>query len=192
METITLTLTELDRLKAIQKNLKGMKVLPISQQSYLYSILSLFPTSEEMLLRCIGNATGFQVNLWDTKRLEAHLIDWCRLFAGVPGYDHSTNFCIVGPERADLLRRNVIVVSNFSPSMSYHLSQSGNPCEVHLHDDGTASFWLPTFDLAERYPDMDFFRGTWQEAYQLLAETIRAGWPMEEFPQQLKQLSVEC
>jgi hypothetical protein len=55
-----------------------------------------------------------------------------------------------------------------------------------LKDDGSAKFWFPTFEDAEQYPELFNFRGTWKEAYLLLIETLKNGWPMEEFPDELK------
>lgn len=77
----------------------------------------------------------------------------------------------------------------FAPSYAYNSAKTAHDpaYEVQLKGDGTASFELPTLQDAQRYPELYNFRGSWKEAYLLLIETLKNGWPMEEFPEELQQ-----
>jgi hypothetical protein len=87
-----------------------------------------------------------------------------------------------------MLSKNVIVITQFAPSMSRNLDTSKRGFELWFKDDGMALFWLPTLEDAEKYSDLYNFKGSWKEAYMLLLETWKKGWPMEEFPEQLRLL----
>jgi hypothetical protein len=186
METITLTLTDLGRLKTIQKNLKGLKELPITQQAYLYQFLSQIPTNEAILANQIDNATVFLINVWDNDKLRTSLAEWQTLLGNLPGVDRKCRF--VRPDDLALLHENVIIVAPFAPSLSYHLAEENEPFELRLRDDGTALFWLPNLDSARQYPELLAFKGTWKEATLLLIETMRSGWPVEPLPDELREL----
>lgn len=76
----------------------------------------------------------------------------------------------------------------FAPSLAYLTDRKASEgYEIRFKGDGTARFWFPTFRDVEAYPELYSFKGSWKEAYLLLIETLKKGWPTEGFPEELRQ-----
>src|ERR1700733_6332623 len=190
MKQITLTIANIDRLYSIQNHLAENKAISTTDKVYLAEFLSQIPSVNTFLMEKVPLNDTFTVKLWNTSKIEVELQKWQRLFDNLPGWDYCPFCFIVDKDNIELLQRNVIMVEWFAPSYAYNSNRIGNdePYEVHLKDNGTAIFSLPTLRDAEQYPELYNFKGSWKEAYMLLIETLKKGWPMEEFPEELKPL----
>ena len=185
MKNLTLTISDVARLNSIQKHLVDDKPISNADRVYVAEILAQIPTVEAVLTNKISLDETFEVYAWDTEKLETNTEKWRKLFGQTPGWDYTAYCYLVVQEDRDMLNKNVIAIAQFAPSMAHNLDTSKRGYEVWLKDDGSALFWLPTLQDAEKYPELYNFRGTWKEAYLLLIETLKKGWPMEEFPEEL-------
>ncbi|QTE35869.1 hypothetical protein J3L18_22355 [Mucilaginibacter gossypii] len=192
MKQISLLITDIDQLIAINsKLLMGEALTPTDLQS-LTSFLSNLPNVENLLTDNVALDLPLSILLWDTDKIDAILDQWEVLFKNIPSYNNSTLCIRTNNKEAVLLNLNTLIVTMFSPSLSYamdleNIAINHGGFEVHLKDDGSAKFNLPTLQDAEAYPELYNFKGSWKEAYYLLIETLKKGWPMEEFPEELQQ-----
>jgi hypothetical protein len=186
MKRITLTISEIDRLNSIQNLLSRNKSVSTEDKVYLAEFLNQIPTVQSLLADKTPLSEAFEICVWDMHQLEVSMEKWRKLFAKTPGWDYSSFCYLVVQEDKTMLSKNVIAIAQFAPSMAYNLDASKEGYEVWLKDDGTALFFLPTLADAEKYPELYNFKGSWKEAYLLLIETLKKGWPMEEFPDELK------
>ena len=188
MNHITLTISDIDQLNSIKTQLANKRRLTSREQEYLSGLLSQVPTPDSELLKDVPFDENIEVRLWDVNKIEAVLVKWSNLFRNIPGFDYAPSVDIIDRHsRQNLFHKNIIMTVDFSPSLSHNEFDDVDAYEVHLKDDGTAVFWFPSFEEAEKYPELYNFKGSWKEAYLLLIETLKKGWPMEEFPQELQQ-----
>ena len=187
MQYLTIRISDLKLLNIINAKLKSDIPLSQTEQLTLTRFLEQVPTPESELLKLIPCNESVTVKFWNMVRMEKVMKKWQRLFYNLPGFDHSPGSDIID-QHSDprLFARNVILNITFCPTLSHNEYEDKEPFEIHLKDDGSAKFWFPTFEDAEAYPELYNFIGTWKEAYLLLIETLRKGWPMEEFPEELK------
>lgn len=190
MQTLTLKVRNIQVLKQIQKNLSERLPLTERQQNFLSDFLVQLPQANTLLLEKIAIDEPLEMNLWDVGKIETKLDKWVDLLNNLPGWDYCPFSFLVNNDNPDLLKKDVVIVAWFAPSYSYNSirSEQERAYEIWLKGDGTAIFQLPTLEDAEQYPDLYNFKGTWKEAYYLLIETLKKGWPMEEFPEELLPL----
>jgi hypothetical protein len=192
MNQLTLTIQNISDLNSIKEALVKNQPLPLGQQTNLISLLSQLPAGENLLSNKIPLDLPLPVDIWETERLRACLSQWIALFEHLPDYD-GTTFCIAGYENEpELVKIRTVIVALFAPTLTYAIylseqAQDNESFEVHLKDDGMAYFKLPTLKDAEQYPELYSFKGSWKEAYLLTVETMKKGWPMEEFPEELQK-----
>jgi len=188
MRALTLTISDISHLHAIENRLTINTTLSLSDQTILRKILSQFPTDSDLLANKIPIDEPLPVNAWDLSKLENNLNHWKTLFGNLPGWDYCPFSFLVDNDNLELLHQNVLIVAWFAPSYAYNVvrSSENRAYEVWLKDDGSAIFQLPTLKDAEKYPELYHFNGSWKEAYLLLIETLKKGWPMEEFPVELR------
>lgn len=185
MKNLTLTISNISYLQTIQSRLAKNKPISTVDKAFLAEFLAQLPTADTLMIDKIPLDKTFNVTFWDHSK--ENLRCWVELFAQTPGWDY-TAFCYMTAETdRDMLSKNVIAIAQFAPSMSHNLDNKKRAYEVWLKDNGSAVFYLPTLEDAEKFPDMYNFKGTWKEAYLLLIETLKKGWPMEEFPEELQQ-----
>jgi len=184
MKYLTVTIRDIDRLNAIQTKLSESQPLTVEDQIYLSKFLTQLPATKTLLVDTIPIDAVISVQLWDMDYLENSLEYWKELFDNIPGYDYVGSYVEEGIEK-ELRKRGVIMLVDFAPSYSYNMANNDG-YYINLKDDGMAVFQLPTLEDAEQYPELYNFKGSWKEAYLLLVETLKKGWPMEEFPEELK------
>ena len=187
MKNLTLKIADIARLKSIEATLFKNAPLTSEDQFYLADIISRMPTTEDLLAERIPLDAPIEVTAWDMDKTDSSLEKWRKLFAVPIGWDY-TGFCYPVPETDRLmLEKNVIMIAQFAPSMTHNLNHEKRCYEVLLKDNGMAVFELPTLEDVQFYPELYNFKGSWKEAYLLLIETLKKGWPMEEFPEELQQ-----
>ncbi|MDB5124820.1 MAG: hypothetical protein JWP94_2949 [Mucilaginibacter sp.] len=187
MQTRTLKIKDIEILNNIQKSLLKAEQLSKEQQQSLLELLSQIPRSNQLLAEKIPLEKSLRVNLLSIQEIDIIVKNWISLFNNIPGYDYAP-CCLLVLGNEKLLRENVIVTASFAPSMAYNLLEDEEGFELYLKDNGTASFQLPSLEDAEQYPELYNFKGTWKEAYLLLIDTLKKGWPMDEFPEELLPL----
>jgi hypothetical protein len=189
MKRITLTISNIDRLNSIQQLLVSQLSISKEDKLFLSTFLSQIPETANLLEDKISFDEKITIGLFNMSLIDCSLKKWQNLFGNLPGWDYCPYCFFVDNDLPGLLQKNIIIVACFAPSFSYnsHRSPDEKPYEVHLKDDGTATFYLPTLNDAKQYPELYNFNGTWKEAYLLLIETLKKGWPMEEFPEELQQ-----
>ncbi len=187
MKSITLTISDIDQLNSIKKNLSEKRSLTKKQQDILSHFLNQLPSTDTLLAERTPLDKQLEAKLWDMEKIHEHLEYWVNLFGNLPGWDYCPFCTIVDSENIRLLRKNVIAMAFFAPSFSHNANKKKEGYEVHLRDDSTALFELPTLEDAEAYPELYNFKGTWKEAYLLLIKTLKKGWPIEEFPEELQK-----
>ncbi|QEM12973.1 hypothetical protein [Mucilaginibacter rubeus] len=183
MNTIKLNSKALLQLTAIKKHLSTQ--------------ITLTEDDRVLLIDCISSLlteTSFfdfptEIKISDVGQIDSVLEKWIALFNNLPGWDYCPFCFLADDDNLELLQKNTIITAWFAPSYAYNSIRSSNnrAYEVRLKADGTAKFWFPTFEDAEQYPELYNFKGSWKEAYYLLIETLKKGWPMEEFPEELQQ-----
>lgn len=187
MNNVTLTIQSIESLNLIRTKLIDQQALTLIEQNCLVELLGQLPSTKNLLAKKLRLQEPLQVSMWNMEKINILLKKWIELFENIPGYDYCPCCLPVsGKEDRNLLQNHVIMVAAFAPSMSYNLDDNNDGYEVLLKENGTASFWLPTLKDAEQYPELYNFKGTWKEAYLLLIETLKKGWPMDEFPDELK------
>jgi len=187
MKTITLTTQNISFLKRIQGLLSLKKPLSAKEMTFLNKFLCQISVNQEVILDRTFIDECLKVSVWDINHLERILEKWKKLFNNIPGYDFAPNCYLLKHNTSELTRKQVIMVAAFAPSLSYNSIITNEAYEIHLKEDGTGYFWFPTFEDAKKYPHLFNFNGSWKEAYLLLIETLKQGWPMEEFPKELQQ-----
>lgn len=190
MQTLTLKIKDIQNLNEIKKSLSDKQPLTEKQQTNLIHFLSQLPQTENLFLEQTSLDEQFDARLWEVGKIDNHLDQWERLFGNLPGWDYCPICAVVDNDNVEMLRKNVIMFAVFAPSYAYNCIRSSEErgYEVWLKDDGTAQFHVPTLTDAEAYPELYNFKGTWKEAYYILIETLKKGWPMEEFPEELLPL----
>ena len=189
MQKLTLKFSNLVALNAIQKAIAAEQPLDKGQIATLSFFLQQLPTTEELLIEKTPLDEVFEVDLWIYQKVCDHIERWEALFSNIPGYDYAASCHYVRMDNIPLLKERVVLNATFAPTMAYNLNEENfEGYEIHLKDDGTAVFWLPTLEDAQQYPELYNFKGTWKDAYYLLIETLKKGWPMEEFPEELLPL----
>ncbi|WP_259071888.1 hypothetical protein HDF24_11450 [Mucilaginibacter sp. X4EP1] len=184
MKHIALTISNIDRLNLIQKRLAQLRSISNEDKVFLSSFLAQIPEVHLFLKDKVPLDYSLTVTAWDQQ--DEILQQWVTLFGNLPGWEYCPFSAIVGSEDIELLKRSIVIIAFFAPSYTHNTNQAKEGYEVHLKDDGTAIFLLPTLEDVEKYPELYNFKGTWKEAYLLLIETLKKGWPMEEFPEELK------
>lgn len=189
MKNLTLKISDIQILQDIQRSLFEHHPLTKKQEKKLSFFLSQLPHPDVLITEKVPLYEQFKVKLWDLNEIDKCLDQWRRLFDNLPGWDYCPFSFLVGNDNPDLLNGGVIIVARFAPSYAYNFIKSDREraYEIRLKDDGTALFQLPTFADAKLYHELYNFRGAWKEAYLLLIETLKKGWPMEEFPEELQQ-----
>jgi hypothetical protein len=189
MKKITLTVSNVSRLNHLQSRLADNESISLEDKLYLSEFLSQLPSTNKLLAEKTPLEESLSVSLWDTLQIEAELEKWRQLFEKIPGWDYCPCCCVVDNDNLELLQQNVVMFAWFAPSYVYNSTRTTHDpaYEIWLKGDGTASFELPTLQDAEQYPELYNFKGSWKEAYYLLIETLKNGWPMEEFPEELQQ-----
>ena len=189
MTHITFTIRDIQQLNSIKTQLTKKRPLTAFEQEYILNFLSQVPTPDVTLLKNVALDEPIEVRLWDVGKIENVLKKWYQLFIHIPGFDFTPGIDIIDQNSDPMFfYKNIIMTADFSPTLSHNEFIDSEPYKVLLKDDGTASFWFPTFEDAEQYPELYNFKGTWKEAYLLLIETLKKGWPMEEFPKELEPL----
>ena len=186
MKNLTLTIRNIGRLNKLQKRLAENKPIAQIDKTYLSEFLSQIPPASSLLLGKKPLDLILDIPAWD--RHDDMLRLWLELLENLPGWNYCPFAFLVDNDNLDLLHQNVLIVAWFAPSYSYNCirSSESRAYEVWLKDNGAAVFQLPTLEDAEKFPELYNFKGTWKEAYLLLIETLKKGWPMEEFPEELK------
>jgi hypothetical protein len=189
MKQITLTISDFSRLEYLQLRLADNKSISTIDKIFLADFLLQLPSTNKLLLEKTPFDENLQVSLWDTSQIETGLENWRQLFERIPGWDYCPCCFLVDNENLALLRQNVVMFAWFAPSYVYNSTRTTHDpaYEIRLKGDGSASFELPTLKDAQQYPELYNFKGSWKEAYYLLIETLKKGWPMEEFPEELQQ-----
>jgi hypothetical protein len=185
MKQLTLTVSDIARLNSIQNRLVNYKTISKTEKLYLAQILAQIPSLKVLLSNKVAIQETFDVKALDQQ--EKNIQRWVALLNTGPGWDYAPFCYLVVEEDIAMLSKNVIIITQFAPSMSRNLDTSKRGFELWFKDDGQALFWLPSLEDAEYYPDLYSFKGTWKEAYLLLVNTWKKGWPMEEFPEELQQ-----
>jgi hypothetical protein len=189
MKHLTFTVTDIQRLNSIKTLLYNKQSLTTVEQEYLLDFLIQVPTPNTDLLKDIALDEPIEVRVWDVIKIDEVLKKWRMLLMTLPGFDFAPFVEIIDQTSAPrLFHKNIILSGWFSPTLAHNEFEGSEPFEIHLKDNGTASFWFPTFEDAEQYPELYNFKGSWKEAYLLLIETMKKGWPMEEFPKELLPL----
>ena len=188
MKALTLKTKDIQILSEIQKNLSEQQYLTEEQQNFLSNFIANLPSPNFTLIERTPLDELCKVIIWDMEEIQSHLHKWEKLFSNLPGWDYSPLCIFYDGDAVDQLKDGIIMAVVYAPSMSYNIQKGREGYEVHLKDDGTAKFWFPNFEDAEQYPELYNFKGSWKEAYYLLVEILKKGWPMEEFPEELLPL----
>ncbi len=186
MKPIILTISDIDYVNQIQINLAKGQTLTTDQADYLAQFLANIPASE-LLLAQMSTPELIEFSTWDKQKLDESLAEWEKLWLNIPGFDFAPNCYILDNDSPELLARGFVMTALFAPSLAYNMVNGKDAYHVMLKADGTATFEFPTFEDAQEYPELFNFKGSWKEAYYLLIETLKNGWPMEEFPPELQQ-----
>jgi hypothetical protein len=152
----------------------------------LRNLLTQLPIADALLSEQIPMYEEFEVKVWTFDQVEHELEKWRALFNHLPGYNICPFSYFVDGDEPEFVRKRLIIVAQFAPNMAY-IEERDVSFKVYLKDDGTATFYLPTLEDAEQFPELYYFKGSWKEAYLLLIETLQKGWPMEEFPEELQK-----
>lgn len=187
MKSFTLRLGDLLQLNEIQETIKHNQQLSTQQLRVIEYFLKQLPFAQHLKIEAASFDDEITLNLINDPILQDTVNDWQQLFTNIPGWDFCPLCHFVDNDDIELVNKNIILVANFSPSYAYNLIPEARAYEVRLKGDGTATFWVPTKEDENKYPELLQFKGTWKEAYTHLIATLQKGWPKEEFPQELRK-----
>jgi hypothetical protein len=185
MQLITLTKSSIIHLLLLERQLSKSEPLQQDDRTFLVQLLRQILEIEFFAESNIAIADIFNIDFCDSKKIHKNLKDWATLFSNIPGWDDAAFFYMV--EEKCLLEKGVIAIGNFAPSMSYNLISNNPSYEIRFKQDSSAIFWFPTQNDADKYPELATFNGSWLDAYFAMLETMKKGWPIEEFPEELQQ-----
>lgn len=186
MKEFTLKTRDINSLKKIQEALIRKQAFTNQDKKILLGLLKQLPPPEKLVGKKFPREQALSIKIQNTTTIGMELEKWKTLFGNLPGWDFCPFSFFVDEENKQLLYNNVIIVAVFAPSLSYNITRKDG-YRVYLKDDGTATFSLPTDEDIKKYPQLNNFQGTWLQAYYLLIKTLRKGWPMEKFPDELQQ-----
>jgi len=191
MKKFALKIEDVASFDQIQQILETNKNLSKKQRDSLCRLLSQFPETSELLSEKIPFDLPIETKIWNFKEVRGQLEKWKRLFLKLPGFDGSP-LCLLWDE-LDLLGitdSDVIFSVSFAPSLEYNL-KGKKPLRLYLKTNGLASFQLWSVEDIEKYPQLYNFEGNWAESYYLVVETMKNGWPQQEFPKELQRFLSE-
>ncbi|MBW4888462.1 hypothetical protein KXQ82_01995 [Mucilaginibacter sp. HMF5004] len=187
MKIISLTDEQHTHLKNLHNELLTSNSLTIADRECIIDLISPFLTSDNVIFTNNVPELPPQQDYTINEHIKMLLSDWKKLLLSLPGFDFCPTCYIVNDDAKEFLEKNIVMISEFSPTMSFNMKRDSG-FELRLKNDGTGDFWFPTFEDAKQYPELYNFKGSWKEAYDLLIETLKKGWPMEEFPEELLPL----
>jgi hypothetical protein len=188
MKKLVLKVKDIQILNETTRLLQKGKPLTSEQTTNLVNFLLELPEAKTELSKRIPNFDIMEVSIWDVTDIDSNLEKWEELFENIPGFDSCPGAHLVTQD-LKLKSENVIITAFFAPTLRHN--EEDRIFEVHLRTDGTAIFWFPTGEDVRQFPKLFEFIGTWKEAYYLLIETMKKGWPMEEFPEELQRFLLE-
>lgn len=188
MKTQTLTIRGINVLNQITKSLKESKLLTTIEKEVLIDFLDQLPLTNK-LLEYLEPDELFEIKLIDVLQMDAVMQKWINLFDSLPGFDWAPSAYLVDRDNPKLLDKDVLILVTFAPSLTYN--EQDKAFELYLNQNGTAQFVLKTVEEMEQFPEFYSFRGNWKDAYLLVIETLKKGWPQDEFPDELKRFLFE-
>jgi hypothetical protein len=188
MKHVTLTITKIEHLIDLADKLKDKVDLEDEERDYIFNFLSMLPESQDLLIEKVPLMAEIPVNLWSAKKMKRELKTWQTLFKNLPWKKRRPRCEMTSEVDFDKLWRNVFMTGYFMPSMTYDMEIDNEQFELEIMDNGNAVFNFPSSSNALDYHGLYVFKGTWKEAYLLLIDTLKKGWPIEEFPEELKPL----
>jgi len=180
-----LKIRDFESLNSIQEKLSKNEPLSKNQSNLLLELLEQLPEPDFQLSSKIPQNYPIEITVWDLGEIQESLEKWRRLFENIPGFDYCPFSYFVDNDNITLLKENVLIAAVFAPSMAYNLQNIA--FEVHLVSNGTAKFLLPSIAEPDKFPELYNFKGSWHQAYMLMIETLKKGWPRTEFPIELQK-----
>jgi hypothetical protein len=193
MEAQTLFVKEILILNEIQAKLANHKLLTIEEQNILAGFLSNLPESEMILHDKVSLDESFEIKMFDVERNRQELDKWIDLFHTLPKhriYPYAALTEIDEDGDREYVRKGVIIEFVFVPSY-FHSLKEFEPhriFDLKLKINGTAVFTLRTLEDIELYPDLYSFNGSWKDAFILVVQTLKKGWPQEPFPKKFEHV----
>ncbi|MDP1728498.1 MAG: hypothetical protein Q8M15_17065 [Bacteroidota bacterium] len=193
MNDAILKIRDLESLTEIKDRIGMGLNLNRSQLETIKSFLSSLPASNELISKKLVEKTpidmSFEIQVWNLKTIWPHLEKWRKLFSNFPdqnGYIQAVIHEEMTDDNPEAIKENVIIESYFFPSVA-HLG-ADKSIGIYLKADGTARFVLTTLTDLEEFPELYHFKGTWEDTYFLVIETLKKGWPKVKFPKKLQPL----
>jgi len=191
MQTVTLAVQDIATLNKIHAKIYEKKRLSPDDRSFLDLFLRGLPNAFNLLHEKCPLDEQFEVKVFDVKEMQPHFEKWIALFRGLPkngNPDYPYAYLFDVEQNTRFWKTSVVIEVAFVPSFEFskRYDKSSRTIELSLKVDGTASFDLYLISDIEQYPELYNFKGSWKEAYLLVVKTLKQGWPMEEFPDELK------
>jgi len=171
MKTLKLRISDILFLNEVKEVLMKREKLSAKQEDELLFFLSNIPEICDLLTSKTSPEAIFEVCALNLNKAKSHLQTWVNTFARLP-YSYAI---IVTEKDVELVKKKVILKAMFSPSMMFQLEEKY--IEVHFIEDGEATFQFASFEDAEKFPNLYRFKGSWKDAFILILETARYGWP---------------
>jgi len=181
MKNLVLTVMDLLVLADIQKAVLKGDSLSKNQRDVLSNFLSELLKGTENMSYQIPVDSDVAIELCDLKSAENDLPKWAKLFLSLPG----SEVCVTGEMLENGINNNgsIALAIAFAPSLEHRKRDA--LFDIYLMYDGTAKIIIELVEDAEEFAELYNFKGSWKEAYFLLLETMRKGWPQENFPKEL-------
>lgn len=188
MSTLKLKTRSLKVLDEVNKKLAYREPLSDAEIDAVCCFLDCLPLPDQSLSPELSQNTGYDnIVVWDFEPIWDHIEHWISLFNNLPGLDSSPvalTWDSLGPY--NVTEENLIILVNFAPSWSYNAAKRN--FQIYLKGDGSAEFLIPTLSDRKKFPELQEFSGGWKEAYTLVVKTIKKGWPLIQFPEELTKL----
>ncbi len=187
MESLILKIKDIAELKGIGVLLEKGKPLAPKQTEILANFIQQLPNIHSG--KSNNDIPMYQDSLkieWSSDFSEETEIEkWLQLFSFVPG-GAAEGADLVMNSNLNYLKKGIIILITFSPTMEDSFAE--HYFELHLKQDRTAQFWMPSVDDARNYLELFNFNGTWEDSYFLLKTILKKGWPLDESPPELVSL----
>jgi hypothetical protein len=187
MEKFVLKIKDIELLNEIRDTILQGDQLTGEQKKILTDFLSGLPKSNDLLSIDNSIEAEITINLLNAGNVGDALPKWTKLFVKLPG----SEVCVPGemlPRRVKE-RNKIALAIAFAPSFEYR--RKDKLFDLYLFYDGSAKIIMKYIKDAEDFPDLYSFKGNWEESYYLLIDTMKKGWPQQDFPKELQRFLSE-
>ncbi len=149
----------------------------IQEQKVLNALLTELSKVDPDFIMNLNQET--KLSIWASESQSLNLENWEQLFGQLPGFKECIR--VDSHEDEDYSQMGAIY-----PTTIHRVKDK--LCELILRGDGSSTFMFSSTKEIKLPRALRYFSGKWSEAFKLMAQTLREGWPQQEFPKKFESL----